>query len=489
VDNSADLRVLLRSQNPLVLVETRDEQRFLRLLRRVAEGLGLPVWTWSSARGLARDGHDPVYRTMDPRMALAFVADVGDPGVFVFVDAHHAIADPVVLRAVKDTAQQAEGGQTIVLTGPERQVPPELEGLGVPWTLRPPTEAELARLVRRTVEDLAMRGMTASIGAGEEADLVNALRGVTLADAERLLQQAVLRDGVLGPDDVPYVRSEKAELLNADGILELISSHPGTLDEVGGMDHLKSWLHIRGAAFRSGRGKAEGLDPPRGMLLTGIPGCGKSLIAKALANSWDRPLVLLDPSRLYGKYVGESEQRMQSALETVGAMAPAVLWIDEVEKGFAVGGDGDGGVSRRLLGTFLRWLQERPEGVYVVATANDVAALPPELLRKGRFDEIFFVDLPGPIARCEILRHHLRTRSHDPSQFDLDKLTEITDGFSGAEIEAVVVGALYRAFGAEAELTTDELVAEVQHTVPLSISRAEDVSRLRAWASGRAVSA
>jgi SpoVK/Ycf46/Vps4 family AAA+-type ATPase len=170
-------------------------------------------------------------------------------------------------------------------------------------------------------------------------------------------------------------------------------------------------------------------------------------------------------------------------------MAPAVLWIDEVEKGFAVGGDGDGGVSRRLLGTFLRWLQERPEGVYVVATANDVAALPPELLRKGRFDEIFFVDLPGPIARCEILRHHLRTRSHDPSQFDLDKLTEITDGFSGAEIEAVVVGALYRAFGAEAELTTDELVAEVQHTVPLSISRAEDVSRLRAWASGRAVSA
>jgi AAA+ superfamily predicted ATPase len=489
VDNSADLRVLLRSQNPLIFVETRDEQRFLALLCRVAEGLGLPVWTWSAARGLARNGHEAVYRTMDPRMALAFVTDVPDPGIFVFADAHHAIADPVVLRSVKDTAQQADRDQTLVLTGPDRTVPPELEGLAVPWTLRPPDEKELARLVRRTVEDLALRNMAAEIGAKAEADLVTALRGVTLSDAERLLQRAVLRDGALGPDDVAYVRSAKAELLNADGVLELIASHSGTLEDVGGLDHLKSWLEIRGAVMAESRTASAGLDPPRGILLTGVPGCGKSLIAKALANSWGRPLVLLDPSRLYGRYVGESEQRLDGALATVGAMAPIVLWIDEIEKGFAVGGDGDGGVSRRLLGTFLRWLQDRTEGVFVVATANDVGALPPELLRKGRFDEIFFVDLPGLTARREILAHHLRTRNHDPAEFDLDKLTEITSGFSGAEIEAVVVGALYRAFGAGGSLTTEELVAEVQHTVPLSISRAEDVSRFRAWASGRAVSA
>jgi SpoVK/Ycf46/Vps4 family AAA+-type ATPase len=232
-----------------------------------------------------------------------------------------------------------------------------------------------------------------------------------------------------------------------------------------------------------------GIDPPRGVLLTGVPGCGKSLIAKTLAATWGRPLVLLDPSRVYRKYVGESEQRLESALRTVEAMAPVVLWIDEIEKGFASGGDGDGGVSSRLLGSFLRWMQDRPDGIFVVATANDVGALPPEFLRKGRFDEVFFVDLPDDGARRAILGIQLRARGHDPAEFDLDKLAEVTDGFSGAEIEAVVVGALYRAFAGDEALSTEELTAEAGSVVPLSVARAEDVSRLRAWAQRRAVRA
>lgn len=490
MDATADLQVLLRSQYPLILVEARDEQRFLGMLRRVSDGMNLPVWTWSAARGLARDGmEDAMYRTADPRRALAFVSDLSDPGIFVFADAHHALQDPVVLRAVKDAAQRAETGQTIVLTAPRMEIPPELESMGVPWTLRPPGRSEVSTMVRRTIEDLAVRRMVEGMGARDEQDLVDALVGLTLADSERLLQRAVLRDGKLTPDDVAYIRAAKAEMLNADGVLELVEERSTTLDDVGGLNGLKDWLRLRGTVLESGKAADMGIDPPRGILMTGVPGCGKSLVAKALAATWRRPLVLLDPSRLYGRFVGESEGRLRSALSTVDAMAPAVLWIDELEKGFASGGEGDGGVSKRLLGTFLRWLQERPDGVFVMATANDVVSLPPEFLRKGRFDEVFFVDLPGPEARAAIFASHLGQRGHQPDDFDIIKLSEVSDGFSGAEIEAVVVGALYRAFGAERDLTTEELLAEVESTVPLSVSRAEDVSALRAWASRRAVPA
>ena len=230
-----------------------------------------------------------------------------------------------------------------------------------------------------------------------------------------------------------------------------------------------------------------GLDPPRGVLLTGVPGCGKSLVAKTLAHTWGLPLVLLDPSRLYSKYIGESEQRLSAALSTVEAMAPAVLWIDEIEKGLASSGDADGGVSKRLLGTFLRWMQERSGDVFMVATANDVSALPPELLRRGRFDEIFFVDLPGTDERAEILTIHISKRGQNPGHFDLPGLVAGSEGFSGAELETVVVGALYRAFADEDNLTTDSLMKELAATVPLSVSRREDIAALRAWADGRAV--
>ncbi|MBU1227894.1 MAG: AAA family ATPase [Actinobacteria bacterium] len=489
MDTSADLRVLLASQYPLLLVATREEQRFLELLRRAAAGLGLPVWIWSASRGLARDGMDPMYGTAEPQRALGVVADLTDPGIFVFTDAHHPLEDPVTLRAVKDAAMTATPGQTIVLSTPRPVMPPELESLAVPWTLRPPDRSELAAMVRTALEDLTATRTPVRLSATEESAIVDALAGLTMADAERLLQRAAIRDGTLGPDDIAFLRAEKAGMLNADGVLEIVERLPAGFEGVGGLDGLKAWLAMRGRALQAGQAGAAGLDAPRGILLTGVPGCGKSLAAKALAAEWHRPLVLLDPSRLYGRYVGESEERLTTSLATVETMSPIVLWIDEIEKGFAAGGDGDGGVSRRLLGTFLRWLQERPDGVFVVATANDVAALPPEFLRKGRFDEVFFVDLPGGEARRAIFSAHLRGRGHDPARFDLDGLSARSDGFSGAEIEAAVVGALYRAFGAGQTLTTRELAAEIGATVPLSVSRREDVARLRAWASTRAVPA
>ncbi len=484
MDNTADLRVLLASAYPLIVATARDERRLLRIVRRAAAQLGLPVWTWSATRGLAREGRDGQYGTADPRLALDWVAALPDPGVFVFADL--AFGDPLVVRHLKEFAQRARPGQTLVVAGVAPAVPPDLAGLVLPWSLRPPGPDELERLVRRTMRDLSRRGIAVDLDDEAVAGFAATLRGLSLGEAERLVQQAALGDGMLRAADLPGLRAAKAELLNVDGVLELVESEVGTLDDVGGLDGIKQWLERRRLTLATGMAT---LDAPRGFLLTGIPGCGKSLVAKSLARTWELPLVRLDPARLYGKYVGESERRLAAALATVDAMAPAVLWIDEVEKGFAAGGPGDGGVSQRLLGTFLHWMQERDDGVFMVATANDVAALPPELLRKGRFDEVFFVDLPDAAAREAIFALHLERRGHDPGGFELAALAAAADGYSGAEIEAAVVGAAYRVLAAGGALTTGEVAAELASTVPLSVTRREDVAALRAWADGRALAA
>jgi ATP-dependent 26S proteasome regulatory subunit len=488
MDNTGDLRLLLASRHPLLVVDMRDERRFLDILRREA-GNGLPLWIWSIATGLRRDGEGSQYDTTDPKKALAWLAQTPHPrGVFVFVDVHHALEDPVFVRTLKEFAHAPRPDQTVVLAGSGLSIPSDLDGLALPWRLQPPTTGELEELVRRTVEDLRARRFDVGIGADGVGTLVESLRGLSMTEAERLVQRAALRDGGLHDDDVEFVRRAKAELLETDGVIELVEADHGTLDDVGGMDRLKAWLLLRGRALEPAA-REFGIDPPRGVLLTGVPGCGKSLVAKTLARTWRLPLVLLDPGRLYGPYVGQSEGRLRDALRTIEAMAPVVVWVDELEKAFASGGEGDGGVSRRILGTFLRWMQEHPPGVFLVATSNDVASLPPELLRKGRFDEIFFVDLPSAAEREEILRLHLTRRRRDPAAFDLRRLALATDGFSGADLEAVVVGALYRAFAAGGDITTETLLDEARATVPLSVTRAEDVARLRDWATRRAVAA
>src|SRR5919106_3533557 len=438
MDNTGDLRLLLASRHPLLAVEMSDEARFLDILGRAAQALGVPVWVWTSTRGLARNGQHPAYGTVDPRKALDFIAELTDPGVFVFADVHHALRDPVTVRRIKELAQAARRGQTIVLSAPVLELPPELDGLAIPWDLRPPDHQDLRGLVDRTLDDLRARNFPVALDYGGVESLVDAPRGLSTAEAEGLVYRAAMEDGKVAEGDVDFVRKAKAELLGAGGTIELVNPGAGGLDRVGGMDQLKEWLSLRGQAL-SPDARAYGLEPPKGVLLTGVPGCGKSLVAKSLAAAWGLPLVLLDPGSLYGPYVGESEERLRQALQTVEAMAPVVLWIDEIEKGFARDRDADGGVSSRLLGTFLRWMQDRPDGVFLVATCNDVTSLPPELGRKGRFDEVFFVDLPDRAERRD--------------------------------------------------LTTHDIVAEIAATVPLSRARPEDVEGLREWARERAVAA
>jgi SpoVK/Ycf46/Vps4 family AAA+-type ATPase len=469
-----------------LFVATKEEDRFLALLRHVAAGEELAVWSWSPTSGLARDGSGPQYMTTELDAALRFIADLDQPGVFVLPDGEAALHGATAIRHLKEAAQNAARGQTIIVTGPTPTVPLELSDLAHVWVLRPPSRAELVQLATRTLGDFAARGFRVDLRREDLGQLADTLAGMTLREAERAIQRTIVDDGAFTGDDIATIRSLKADLLNQDGILELIESQRAGLDDVGGLADLKRWLQVRGAVFRNEPG-AAGLDAPRGVLLTGVPGCGKSLVAKTIAGAWQVPLVLLDPGRLYGKYVGESEQRLDQALRTIDAMAPAVVWIDEIEKGFATGDDS--GVSRRILGTFLRWLQDRTSQVFVVATANDVSALPPELLRKGRLDETFFVDLPDASAREQILRIHLTRRGQSPSAFDIGALVGATEGFSGAELETLVVAAMYRAFGSESTLTGDDLLAEASETVPLSVSRAESIAALRAWAAARTVAA
>lgn len=489
MDNSSDLRVLLASPASLVLAETHEEERFLGLLRDIAGEVGHAVWTWSTTSGLVNADGQRMYRTENPHQALAWIQDLTAPAVFVFVDAHPILSDAYVVRRIKETAQRIQPHQTLVFTAPVHEVPPELTSVAHVWKLRPPDEAELVDLVWRTARDLAARGFDVAIDDAQVPHIAGTLKGLSISQAERLVQQAAISDGALSDRDIPPLRLAKAQLFTAEGILELAEADVGTLDKVGGLEGLKKWLQLRMRA--TGPAAAQlGLPAPRGVLLTGIPGCGKSFVAKTLARTWGQPLVLLDPARLYSKYIGETEQRLSQALTAVDAMAPAVLWIDEIEKGFAVSGGGsDGGVSTRLLGTFLRWMQDRPDGVFVVATANDVRSLPTEFLRKGRFDEIFFVDLPTEAARRQVLTIHLTNRGHSPGEFGLEQLVRLTDGFSGAEIEAGIVGALYRAFAEGQGLSTEKLVAEFGDTVPLSRARSEDIAALRSWARDRAVPA
>jgi len=489
VPNSSDLGLLVASRYPLVVADESDESRFLSLLRGQAEKLGVPVWTWSSTQGLARDGMEGQYGTRDAVKAVEFVSQVTEPAVFVFLDVASSLDEPVLVRGFKDLAQRERPGQTLILAGAQLKTPPDLAGLAAKWTLSPPTEEELEALIRRIAADLSARGVIpAPIPEERIGPLAESLRGLSSAEAEQVIRRTALDSGSLATESLGAAREAKANVLGSGGVVELVGAGNVTLAGVGGMAHLKEWLRVRGRAFEPAA-KAFGLDPPRGVLLTGVPGCGKSFLAKTLARTWNLPLVLLDPGSLYAPYIGESEEHLRQSLDSVQAMAPVVLWIDELEKGFATGGENDGGVAMRILGTFLRWMQDREAGAFIVATSNDVQKLPPELLRKGRFDEIFFVDLPSPPERSEIFRLQLGRRKRDAKEFDLDRLAAASEGFSGAEIEASVVAALYSCYADGVDLSTDRLVEELGRTEPLSKTRAEDIEALRAWAKERAVPA
>jgi SpoVK/Ycf46/Vps4 family AAA+-type ATPase len=354
-----------------------------------------------------------------------------------------------------------------------------------------PSEAELDQLVVQTLRELAAKyRIKNQLTRDQFPALIHGLRGLTLEEARRILSQAVLETCCFDSGTLDRVREAKARLIKDQGVIEFLKAEVG-LTAVGGLGRLKAWLVKRRAAL-SPEGASFGLEPPKGILIFGVQGCGKSLAAKAVAREWNLPLLKFDTSRLLEKYIGESEKNLRKSLQVAEAVAPAILWIDEIEKMFpsaALSSDADGGLSMRLFGAFLTWMQEKKAAVFIVATSNNISSLPPEFLRKGRFDEIFFVDLPGTAERKTIFTIHLVRHKQDPGRFDLDALAAASGGFSGAEIEQAVSSALYSAFDQKTPLRTELIQKEIQSTYPLSVTMREKIETLREWARERAVSA
>ena len=487
-----DLALLFRSRHPLVVCETVEETRFEALVRAVAGDLALPVSTWSAASGLSPSHPADAPKTADLSFALKVIRGCRGDGVWLLKDPQQHLENAASLRALRETAQEFAGSaRTLVLVGPLVPRKPELEDLEVRFEFALPGRDDLKRLVgdvvRRTVGE--NRAARAALSPAEIEELASDLEGLTMFEAERSLARALVEDGLLDGADLPRIRQTKETLIGGGGVLELVAAPEG-FDRIGGLSRLKKWIETRKGGFLAAGGEGA-LDPPRGLLLLGVQGCGKSLAAKAVAACWDVPLFSLEAGRLLAPFIGESERNLREALKRVERMAPCVLWIDEVEKAFVStrSSESDGGVSQRLLGALLTWMQEHRRRVFLVATCNSVGQLPPELMRKGRVDEVFFVDLPGGEARAEIFRLHLSRRGEDPKRFDVARLADSSDGFSGAEIEQAVVSALYEARGAGLPLDEAGLLVALRSTRPLSVLRAEEVSELREWASGRCVPA
>lgn len=490
-----DLEVLIRANHSLLILESEEPERGPVLVRWVADRLSLPVYTWSSDAGLVRDGLPafPAAGTGEPGKCLAYIRDARSDAVYCLTGFFPKLDEDAVAHDLANTARVLGDRQSaVVIPTHPAELPRPIARVATTVRLSPATPAQHYELVRMLLKDLRQRMPVRVKLSGEEvARLLQHLRGLTLFEAKKILTKAIVEDGGFSAADIPKIAEAKREIIEQSGVLEYFSADEG-MGDIAGLVHLKEWLAKRKLAFvEPARAKKFGLTPPRGVLLLGVQGCGKSLCAKAIAKEWGLPLIRLDPSRLYNKFFGESEKNLRRATETASALAPVVLWIDEIEKALAQGDGGgeDSGTTARLFGSFLSWLQDKKEGVFVVATANDIERLPPELVRKGRFDEIFFVDLPTPEVRKAILALHLSRRGRDPAKFDLDVLAARTEGFSGAEIEQAVISGLYDAFSRGCDLDTALAVEEIERTVPLSSTAREKITALRAWAQDRAVPA
>jgi hypothetical protein len=486
-----DLELVLDSGTPLVVIETTDETRLLDLLKQIAMNRSAsayrPLFRWSVTDGLQRlDLELEAQRhNAEPEDALRHIRAVGKPGIYALLDFHPFLSEPVNVRLLKDIALTARG-VTVLLIGHRVEVPHELAGFAARFTMRLPGPADRRAIVERCAAEYAEHsGRAAKIDGAALDLLVQNLAGLTHADTERLARNAIRDDGAITNSDLPAVMKAKYQLLNQGGVLSF-EYETACLSDLAGFRNLKAWLEQRATAF--GATRPEELDPPKGILLLGVQGCGKSLAAKATAGAFGVPLLRLDFGALYNKYHGETERNLRESLQTAEVLSPCVLWLDEVEKGLATGND-DSGTARRVLGGLLTWMAERRAQVFLVATANEVNELPPELIRKGRFDEIFFVDLPPPPSRAEILTLHLRKRGLAPERMSLAELVTLTDGFSGAEIEQGIVASLYAAHAMGQEPDHDHLAAELRKTRPLSVIMAERVEALRSWAAGRTVPA
>ncbi|MBC8001397.1 MAG: AAA family ATPase [Opitutaceae bacterium] len=492
-----EIETLIRARYPLLYIVSSEESRVQQMICEIARRRQKKVFEWSCSLGLLPAGtsiqsqknRQPA--TREPVAALDQVIEQVEPAIFVFNDLHPFFGggQHAVVRKLKEVSLHLKNSfKTVIVVSPVLCIPPELEKEITVLYLPMPTREELGELLDRIAQDVSsMERVRVDLEEPGRGRLLQAALGLTLGEAENVFARIIVQKERLNGDDVGEIISEKQQIVRKSGLLDFCASDD-TLSLVGGLGALKDWLRKREQAFTD-EARKFGLPPPRGILLLGVQGCGKSLCAKAVARQWQLPLLRFDMGRMFGSFVGSSEENVRRAIAVAESVAPAILWVDEIDKAFAGSqgsGASDGGTTARVFGTFLTWLSEKKSPVFVVATANDISHLPPELLRKGRLDEIFFVDLPADDERREIFRIHLERRRRNPAEFDVAAMAAASVEFSGAEIEEAINSALYDAFHSREELQTAHILNALSETVPLSRTMEEQITRLRQWADGRA---
>ena len=501
---------LLRARFPYIHITTYEETRLIKELTRIVSTPDLinsvrKVYVWKSSEGF-KDSNGMIQEdTYEKIQALNFVRKCEEDALFIFLDFHvfckntSGNFDDTVVRFLKDlipNLKQARNFRNVIFVSPTFTLPDDLKKDITVLDFDLPTSDEIASVLDGIIRDNSGGNLKVNLNPKEKEELVKAAVGLTLQEAENAFARAMVNDGCLNSEDVDIVLKEKSQVIKKSDILEYIDSKV-KIEDVGGLENLKKWLSKRDKSWLDSA-KKYGLPSPKGVLLTGVPGCGKSLIAKSISSMWHLPLLRFDVSKVFNMYVGNSESNMREAIKMAEAISPCVLWIDEIEKGFSgLGGSGDSGTTSRIFGTFLSWMQEKTKPVFVVATANNIDSLPSEMMRKGRFDEIFFIDLPTFNERKQIFKVHLESRLTYPEvrgDFEINDetlkhLSNITEGFGGSELEQIVVMGLYDAFSEDRSITLNDFENAVKNTVPLSVTQAEQIISIRNWANVRAVAA
>lgn len=499
---------LLKARFPMIYISTWEENRVTQMIEEIASDVNKiktvrKVYVWSQTEGITTF-QESIRNTTAPLTALNYIEECNEASVFILKDFHVFLSpkqpnEYAVIRKLRDMVnilRESEKPKNIIFVSPMLQLPEELQKEVTVVELDFPNISELETLLDEMIEvNRDNPNITIRLSDTEKRQLCKTALGLTLQEAENALARAMVQKGQLTIEELGIILEEKRQVIRKTGILEFIKSDL-KLEDVGGLENLKRWLLKRNKSWKEEAQKYN-IPSPKGVLITGVPGCGKSLTAKAISAMWQLPLLRLDMGKIFSGLVGSSEENMRKAIRTAEAVSPSILWIDEIEKGFSGNGSGDGGTSTRIFGTFLTWMQEKTKPVFVVATANNIDRLPSEMLRKGRFDEIFFVDLPTLKERMKIFEVHLKKRLKNVevigniacAEDNLRDLALLTEGFVGAEIEESVIAALFEAFSEDRKINLADLEKAIRNMVPLSVTQAEQITAIREWANVRAVAA
>lgn len=506
-----DMANYFRARFPFLYISTWEEERVIGEMKQIVQSEELiktprTLFTWSVTEGIKSDSKSNTHETKTPIKALEFIESFKEPAVFILKDLHVFFggegrqADYILIRKIRDLVtvlEKSSAPKNVVLLSPKLNIPMELQKDITIVEYGLPSFNEIKEVLDKMIQaNRSNNRIQINLTDEEEERLAKVALGLTLQEAENAFALALVSKGCLDIHSVESVLQEKQQIIKKTGVLEYIKSEPN-MQDIGGLENIKRWLKKRNNSWLDSAAD-YGLPAPKGVLLTGVPGCGKSLIAKAVSSMWHLPLLKLDMGKIFSGIVGSSEENMRKAIATAEAISPSILWIDEIEKGMSgIGSSSDSGTSTRIFGTLLTWMQEKTKPVFVVATANNIQSLPPELMRKGRFDEIFFVDLPTKKERMDIFKIHLSKRLKSPKvmgdfRYDettLERLADLTETFIGAEIEQIVVSALFEAYSQNRSIKISDLEKVINNTVPLSVTQAEQIRKIREWANIRAVAA